>query len=89
MEDRMIQKIKGTKYIEHTMSWDPSMKLYGIITQKTTVMRTSNQILHVKKFLHVLQVFVNPLFEILYINYLYFDNAKQNNSECIASLKST
>jgi len=29
------------------------------------------------------------LFEILYINYLYFDNAKQNNSECIVRLKST
>jgi hypothetical protein len=39
------------------MSWDRSTKLYGIITQKTaltvfTVMRTSNQILHVNKFLH-------------------------------------
>jgi hypothetical protein len=95
MEDRIIQRIKGTKYIEHAMSWDPSMKLYGIVTQKTTVMRTSNQILHVNKFLHfiimqsVLQVFVNSLFENLHINYLYFDNAKQNNSECIVWLQST
>jgi len=58
-------------------------------------MRTSNQILRVNKFLHfiimqiVLQVFVNSLFEILYIHYLYFDNAKQNNSERIVRLKST
>jgi hypothetical protein len=95
MEDRIIQRIKGTKYIEHAMSWDPSTKLYSIITQKTIVMRTSNQILHVNKFLNfiimqnVLQVFVNSLFEILYISYLYFDNAKQNNSECIVRLKST
>jgi hypothetical protein len=60
--------IKGTKYIEHAMSWDPSTEPYGIVTHKTTVTRTSNQILHVNKFLHffimqsVLQVFVNSMF---------------------------
>lgn len=42
MEDGIIQRIKGTKYIEHAMSWDPSMKLYDIVTQKTTVMSTFN-----------------------------------------------
>jgi hypothetical protein len=95
MEDRIIQRIKGTKYTEHAMSCDPSTKLYGIVTQKTTVLRTSNHILHVNKFLHfiimqsVLQVFVNSFFEIMYKNYLYFDNSKQNNSECIVRLKST
>lgn len=95
MEDRIIQRIKGTKYIENAMSWDPSTKLYGIVTQKTTVMRNSNQILHVNKFIHfvimhsVLQLFVNSMFWGPVYKLFVFDNAKQNNSECIVRLTST
>lgn len=97
MEGRIIMR-KCRKYIEHAMSCNPSRKLYGIITQKTTiliftVMRTSKYCMLTSFFFIIMQrvvrVFVNSLLEILYINYLYFDNVEQNNSDCIVRLKST